>query len=153
MNQPADVIEPVRRSVEVSCPARDAFRIFIDEIDAWWPLSTHSIGQEHAVSCFFEGEEGGRVYETHGDGSIHLWGTVTDWDPPSRVVFTWHPGRDERTAKQVELRFIEHADRTVVELEHRGWEKLGEQASKIREGYHSGWQSVLAKYVARCDGV
>jgi len=144
------VIEPVRKSVEVGCTADEAFRLFTEDIDSWWPLATHSIGEADAVSCYFEGREGGRIYELHGDGSAHLWGTVTAWQPPERVVFTWHPGRDASTAQEVELRFGEVPGGTRVELEHRGWESLGEMALRTRTGYETGWVPVLERYAARC---
>ena len=141
-------IEPVRRSVDVRCTPAEAFRLFTDEIDSWWPLATHSIGEGGAEACFFEGNEGGKIYERHGDGTIHVWGMVTAWEPPSRVVFSWHPGRDASTAQEVELRFTETGDGARIELEHRGWEILGEEAVKIREGYETGWDFVLGRYIS-----
>jgi uncharacterized protein YndB with AHSA1/START domain len=143
-------IEPVRQAVDVALPVREAFRIFIDEIDTWWPLASHSVGQQKAVSCIFEGRDGGRIYESHDDGSLHLWGTVTTWEPPHRVVFSWHPGRDVATAQEVELRFVEDGNRTRVELEHRGWEALGDRAASARESYQTGWPGVLTKFISRC---
>ena len=143
-------IEPVRKSVEVKCTVAEAFRIFTDKIDSWWPLATHSIGEADARACYFEGREGGRIYETHGDGSIHLWGTVTSWQPPFGVVFTWHPGRDASTAQEVELRFSECPDGARVDLEHRGWETLGDKADETRSAYESGWVGVLESFAARC---
>lgn len=151
MRKSAMPLEPVRNSIEVTVPAADAFDIFINQIDSWWPLATHSVGRQHATGCYFEGRKGGRIYESHADGSLHLWGTVTEWKPPERVVFSWHPGRDESTAQEVELRFVDLGGRTRVELEHRGWEALGEQAREIRERYHSGWPSVLARFGARAS--
>jgi uncharacterized protein YndB with AHSA1/START domain len=144
-------IEPVRKTVEVGCTVAEAFRLFTDEIDSWWPLATHSIGEADAEACYFEGREGGRIYESDADGSIHLWGTVTAWEPPTRVIFTWHPGRDASTAQEVELRFLESAHGTRVELEHRGWEILGEGAVETRNAYESGWVGVLEPYAARCS--
>ena len=143
------IIEPVRKTVEVGCTVAKAFRLFTDEIDSWWPLATHSVGQSDAQACFFEGREGGRIYESGGDGSIHLWGTVTAWDPPARVVFSWHPGRDASTAQEVELSFSECAGGTRVDLEHRGWEILGEKAESTRNAYESGWVGVLDSFVGR----
>lgn len=143
-------IAPVRKTIEVRCTVAEAFCIFTDEIDSWWPLATHSIGADDAEACYFEGREGGRIYETHGDGSIHLWGTVTAWEPPEKVVFTWHPGRDASTAQDVVLRFSEIPGGTLVELEHRGWESLGEKAQRTRAGYETGWVPVLERYAARC---
>jgi uncharacterized protein YndB with AHSA1/START domain len=145
------LVDPIRRTVEVPCAAGVAFRIFTDEIDSWWPLAAHSVGRSRAVGCFFEGREGGRIYETLDDGSLHLWGTVTVWDPPRRVVFSWHPGRDADTAQEVELLFEDLAGGiTRVELTHRDWEVLGERGAEIREAYQSGWPGVLESYVARC---
>jgi hypothetical protein len=40
------------------------------------------------------------------------------------------------------------ADHTRVELEHRGWERLGDQGHRSRAGYESGWPSVLAAFAA-----
>ena len=75
---------------------------------------------------------------------------MTTWHPPERLVFAWHPGREVSTAQEVELRFSEVRGGTLVELEHRGWEVLGEEALRIREGYETGWEPVLKRYVARC---
>ena len=144
-------IEPVRKSVIVGCSVAEAFRLFTDEMESWWPLATHSIGQEDAKGCYFEGHAGGRIYETDADGAINLWGMVTVWEPPARVVFSWHPGRDAVTAQEVELRFGESDEGTLVELEHRDWEVLGDKASETRAGYDQGWLLVLEGFVARCS--
>ncbi len=149
MNPAEHPLQPVRHSIEVALRPEDAFRIFVDQIDSWWPLAIHSIGGARTTGCHFEGRIGGRIYETHDDGSLHLWGSVTEWQPPRRIVFSWHPGRDASTAQEVELRFEDLGAGTRVELEHRGWEALGERAAEAREGYRSGWPGVLADY-ARC---
>lgn len=141
-------LEPVRHSIEVTVPAAQAFRLFIDQIDTWWPLASHSVGRQRATGCYFEGRHGGRIYETHDDGSLHVWGTVTAWQPPERVVFSWHPGREADSAQEVELRFVDLGGRTRVELEHREWEALGDRAAEIRDRYHSGWPGVLARFGA-----
>ena len=35
-----------------------------------------------------------------------------------------------------------------VELEHRGWERLGDEAAKSRKNYDGGWEHVLGRFVA-----
>lgn len=146
-----EAVEPVRRAVDVRCAPAAAFRLFTDGIDGWWPLATHSVGQANATGCVFEGRLGGRIYETRDEGAPRLWGTVTAWEPPHRIVFSWHPGRDASTAQEVELRFTDTGGGTRVELEHRGWEVLGERAAEIRNGYESGWAGVLALFAGSCD--
>ena len=148
---PDPQFEPVRKTIEVSCGPADAFRLFTDEINSWWPLATHSVGGSDAVSCHFEARDGGRIFETLEDGTTHLWGTITAWEPSARVVFSWHPGRDATTAQEIELRFIGISRGTRVELEHRGWERLGDRAEETRAGYETGWVPVLAVYAERCS--
>jgi hypothetical protein len=40
---------------------------------------------------------------------------------------------------------------TRVELEHRGWEELGEAAGSARRGYEAGWEEALAQYVREAE--
>ena len=43
-------IAPVCQEIEVPCRPSDAFRMFTEEIGQWWPLHTHSVALERAVS-------------------------------------------------------------------------------------------------------
>ncbi len=52
----------------------------------------------------------------------------------------------------MEVRFTADADGTLVELERRGSERLGDEAEQRRSGYDSGWDVVLAPYVEAVDG-
>lgn len=146
----SESIEPVRRSVTVGCNAAEAFRIFTADFDSWWPLATHSVGRTEAELCAFEGREGGKIYEIGRDGVVHPWGVVTVWDPPRRIVFSWYPGRGADTAQEVEISFTDVDGGARVELEHRGWEVLGDKAEKLRGAYEAGWLPVLGRYVAAC---
>jgi uncharacterized protein YndB with AHSA1/START domain len=146
----ADSIEPVRHSAKVNCSVSDAFRVFTSGFGSWWPLSSHSIGRADAEVCVFEGKEGGKIYEIGRDGVVHPWGVVTVWDPPRRLVFSWHPGRGADTAQEVEISFAVVEGGARVELEHRDWEVLGEKAEKLRGAYESGWAPVLDRYAASC---
>ena len=52
-----------------------------------------SVGEADAVGVEIQGRVGGQIVETLADGRTSVWGTVTTWDPPHHVAFTWHPGR------------------------------------------------------------
>ena len=150
---PSVKIEPVRKQLKVNLPQEAAFRLFTEGIGRWWPLATHSVGEDQAETCFFEGWEGGRIVEVLKDGSQAEWGRVLAWDPFHKVAFTWYPGRKPDTAQEVTVTFTEIPTGTEVELVHTGWETLGEKAQANRAGYDSGWDYVLAKYIVEAaDG-
>ncbi|HKQ18716.1 MAG TPA: SRPBCC family protein [Candidatus Eisenbacteria bacterium] len=139
-------ITPVVRSVTVKAPVDHAFRRFTAEMATWWPLRSHSIGQADAETVIMEGRVGGRILERIRGGSESIWGTVTAWEPPRRVAFTWHPGQDPATAQDVEVRFVAEGNETHVQLTHRGFERLGALGRKASRGYSLGWKHVLGFY-------
>ena len=140
-------IEPLRKQLKVSLPVEKAFELFTAGIGTWWPMTTHSVGEEQAETCFFEGWVGGRIVEVLKDGSQSEWGKVIAWEPSHRVSFHWYPGRTPDTAQEVNVTFNEIPNGTLVELVHVGWETLGEDALARRNGYDTGWDYVLAKYI------
>jgi uncharacterized protein YndB with AHSA1/START domain len=145
-----DAIAPVQKAVRVKGSVEAAFRLFTQGIGKWWPLASHSISEADAVTCVMEGRLGGRVFERDRAGREHLWGTVTAWEPPGRVVFTWHLGRPVDTAQEIEVRFSDAGGgMTLVELTHGGWEKLGERAKTVRENYNKGWEFVFGECFAK----
>ena len=142
------VIEVVRKTVTVDCAVEEAFRIFTTDALSWWPVESHSI---HATveEIVFEPEVGGQVYEVSTAGEKGHWATVLEWEPPARLVLAWNILQAENSATEVEIRFLPEGDGTRVELEHRGWERLAENAEEKRSSYDSGWDFVLGKYGER----
>jgi hypothetical protein len=56
---------------------------------------------------------------------------------------------DRPDATEVEIRFTATGPgATRVEIEHRGWERLGSAASAWRAQNRAGWQSLLPHYQA-----
>lgn len=140
-------LEPVRKHLRVALPVERAFQLFTDGIGTWWPLATHSVGEEQAQTCFFEGRVGGRIVEVLEDGSQSEWGRVLVWEPHHRVSFHWYPGRTPDTSQEVTVTFSEIPGGSLVELVHTGWETLGADGLTRRDGYDMGWDYVLARYI------
>jgi uncharacterized protein YndB with AHSA1/START domain len=147
MNQQTTEIVPVTKAVTVNRPLAEAFRIFTEGIATWWPLETHSIYGSDATTVVLEGRVGGRLYEVSEQGKESVWGTVTVWEPPNRLVCEWRLPPGSLVATDLEIRFLPEGEGTRVELEHRGWERHADRAAELRGRYVPGWDVVLGRYV------
>jgi hypothetical protein len=142
-------LPPLIKTITVGWNPEAAFRRFTREMGTWWPLTSHSCGGRDAENVVFEEKVGGRIIERIRGGREATWGTVTQWDPPRVVAFTWHPARDPDTAQNVEVRFHADGAGTRLELIHTNWETFGAMAKKARGGYNMGWDYVLAIWAGR----
>lgn len=140
----------LHKSIVVACPADHAFRVFTERMNDWWPFEGHSIFDGKAT-VVWEPRVGGRVYERSGEGEEGVWGTIVAWDPPRSFTMTWHPGRGEETAQELEVSFTEDGGRTRVDVAHRGWKRIGEDAEARMAGYDTGWNAVLEVFAATAE--
>ena len=143
-----EVIEPLRLSFVVDRSAAHAFDVWTHDIARWWPAD-HTATAEEDLTVVLEPRVGGRLFERTTDGREVDWGEILAWEPPDRFVYTWHLKRDRVDATEVEIRFhpISPAS-TRVEIEHRGWERLGSDGPTWRDRNRGGWDSLLPHYLA-----
>lgn len=142
---------PLRISFTVACPPQHAFTVWTSRIDTWWP-SDHTVTGAPDLTVVLERGVGGRIYERTTDGIEHDWGVVTTWDPPSKLAYRWHIGQGPDAATEVEVRFVAAgAADTRVEIEHRGWEQLGDAADERRDRNALGWESLLPHFVVAIE--
>jgi Activator of Hsp90 ATPase homolog 1-like protein len=144
------VIEPLRLSFEVACPVEHAFTVWTLKTSSWWPVS-HTVTAEPGLQVVFEGRPGGRIFERTAAGLEVDWGKITVWEPPRRLSYLWHIRADRADATEVEINFLDQGDaRTRVEIEHRGWERLGARGPGWRDVNRSGWDGVLPYFREAC---
>ena len=142
------MIEPIRLSFDVDCPPDRAFQVWTARISQWWPAD-HTVSAETGLAVVMEGRPGGRIFERTAAGVEHDWGEVTVWEPPTRLGYLWHLRRDRADATEVEIRFVPGGPATTrVEIEHRGWERLGADGREWRDRNYGGWSTLLPHFVA-----
>jgi uncharacterized protein YndB with AHSA1/START domain len=150
----------VRKVLVVNVEPERAFAAFVKNMGQWWPKE-HHIGESPLAAVVVEPRKGGRWYEKDEDGSKCDWGTVLIYDPPRRLVLSWHLNGDFEfvpdiaRASEVEVRFIsEHPGRTKVELEHRHFERHGDSGDQLRTEVDKpgGWSYVLESYRKLAEG-
>jgi uncharacterized protein YndB with AHSA1/START domain len=130
------VLTPVVCTVEIGAPRELVFELFTTpgRLVEWWP-----------DAATFEPREGGQV-RLHFEGRGDVSGTVTRFEPPSALGFTWVRGvaPDIVTYVDVELTDLEGGG-TRVELRHTGWEAVPEdEVAEWRAIHDAGWRHFLA---------
>ncbi len=145
----AELTYPLVIEFAVQAPLDHAFAVWTERCATWWPPD-HTISQGPA-SVTFEPRVGGRVFERGPDGAEHDWGQVVVWEPPTRVAYRWHLFLDPCEATDIEVTFrSDGATRTVVRLEHRGWERLGDAGPPRRAKTGQVWGELSALFGAAC---
>jgi uncharacterized protein YndB with AHSA1/START domain len=142
------MIEPLRMSFVVECAPDHAFATWTGRASTWWPTE-HTVSHEPDAEITFEPRAGGRIFERTARGLEFDWGEIVDWDPPRRLRYRWHIATGPENATDVEISFHELAGaRTLVEIEHGGWDRLGVIGLAWREANHAGWDGVLPSFTA-----
>lgn len=140
----------VRATVEVALPVAEAFRVFTDEVGAWYVVDRHTVmDHRRTVDIRFEPHVGGRFLDVYdaATGEGREMGRVTAWDPPRRLVLV-----DDR-ATETEVTFAavrgegegegDGAAATAVTIEQRGLDRLPDDVAEHvrRHGWPllAGW--------------
>jgi len=152
-------VPAVQRSVTVNAPIDKAFSVFTDHFTTWWPKS-HQINPNGYEAAYIEPRLGGRWFERAPDGSECDWGQVLAWEPPNRVLLSWHLtseyayDADPVHASEVEVTFVALGPSTTrVDLHHSKFERAID-GEKIAEGVsdEGGWGTLLGRFADLVEG-
>jgi uncharacterized protein YndB with AHSA1/START domain len=144
----------VRSTLTVSAPVQAAFAAFTDRLGDWWTKEYTWSGPRALEEIGIEPEPGGMAYEIGPHGFRTDWGRVTAWEPPRRLVLTWQIGPDRvpvpdpARASEVEAIFEPDGGATRVSVEHRAFDRHGDDAKGYREAMTAGWHELLSRYAA-----
>jgi uncharacterized protein YndB with AHSA1/START domain len=151
MPEPA-LTAAVRKTIRINVPIDRAFRVLAERMGTWWP-ATHHIGKQTFVEVVVEPRAGGRWFERDAQGAECDWGRVLVWEPPKRLLVSWHLQTDftydpdMSRASEVCFEFVsEGPEATRLEFEHRHLERHGVGWEKLRAGVDGGWSEVLGGY-------
>ena len=152
------MLDPITKTIEVLCSQQKAFRVFVEEMDTWWPLGKFTVsamGGKPAKAIRVEAKPGGRIVEIGADGAEHLWGTIQSYEPHDFISMHFHiprPGEQVVARSLVEVRFTALGIRqTRVQLTQSNWEAFGETAKMLQGGYGGGWSIIFEQaYKAAC---
>jgi uncharacterized protein YndB with AHSA1/START domain len=144
-----------RHEVHVDLPRERAFELFTEELGAWWPPD-YSWSGEVLEEIGIEPGAGGLCYERGPHGFRCDWGRVLAWEPPGRLTLAWQisprrePEPNPARASEVDVLFTDTDGGTSVSLEHRAFDRHGEEGEQYAEMLDSreGWPLILGRYAA-----
>ncbi|MGN6101535.1 MAG: SRPBCC domain-containing protein [Devosia sp.] len=142
------MVEALRRDISLACAPAQAFRIFLDQVDLWWP-------REHRR--FRDGSlrfEAGRLIDRAPDGAELVMADIVEERPPTRLRLAWFPG-SPHAPTDVDISFVAADGGTRVTIMHRPLtaEAIAIWPQRVAT-FHIGWQAVglaLADFVAVQD--
>jgi uncharacterized protein YndB with AHSA1/START domain len=138
-------VDPLVIEFEIAAPPARAFDAWTRQCATWWPRSHTISGDPAAIT--FEPSSGGRIVELAHDGGEHEWGTILEWEPPSRLRYLWHLFFDPSEATEIEITFIARDRHTAVHIEQRGWEAVGEAGPGRRERTSEAWRAITVRFI------
>ncbi len=125
--------DAVRVHVEVQIGPADAFRVFTEEIDAWWVRGPANFYDgARALGMRFDPGIGGRFLQVNAGTEDRELGRITAWEPGAHLSYETSDGAT------VDIHFAPVAGGTRVTVEQRG------------PGM-SAWPNILSWFVHRAD--
>lgn len=128
----------------VPAPPEVAFRVFTEEIDAWWRREPRFRWLTRGGTLCFQG---GELVERVDDETFVV-GPVHAWEPGVRLGFGWRApsfAHDETTV--VDITFEAHPGGSRLTLVHRGWSALGlDHPARMGGGDSPALQGIYGLY-------
>ncbi|MCY3833292.1 MAG: SRPBCC domain-containing protein [Chloroflexi bacterium] len=145
----------VQLEVAVPLPPEQAFDVFVQQMDTWWPrrgVFPYSFAPEGTGPQLirFEPQLGGRYYETFLDGSEYVIGRIITWSPPAQFGYTWQDS-SWRGETQIQLSFAAACDGALATYEQDGFARAG--VPELAAYYQIGCRQTLSAYVAHCHAL
>jgi uncharacterized protein YndB with AHSA1/START domain len=146
-------METVKKSIIVDSHANDALSAFTGQIHQWWPAK-YTWSQEVLQELKINPSTNGLFTEIGPNGFRADWGRVLSIEA-GKIIFLWQigpqrtPEPNPEKASTVEVNFKNTEEgKTIVDLEHRNFEKHGEGFEEYRNAMDSehGWESILAGF-------
>ncbi len=145
---PAVMTAPLRLSFDVDCAPDHAFSVWTSKIGTWWPRD-HTVSGD-ADEVVLESGAGRPDLRADGGGDAarvgrgHRVGAA----PPSGLPLAHRPRAAPRPPRWRSPSSAREATRTRIEIEHTGWEALGDEAEVWRDQNRGGWDALLPHFVA-----
>lgn len=147
----------IAKELKVEITRDQAFRKFLYELNEWWPRE-YTWSQDKLKEIRIEGKKDGLCTEIGPHGFRCDWGRVTELTKNKKIEVKWQispkrePIPNPEKASDIKIVFKEGDQCTIMEFEHRNFQKHEEGAEdyrKMMDG-EQGWDYILNPYKKYC---
>lgn len=131
--------EFLTRTITLKCDVAQAFDVFTDKIDLWWPRG-HRKSADGALRL--QPIAGGALVDRSADGSEWRMAEVAEIDPPTLLKLDWYPG-SPASPTSVEIRFAPAPQGTTITVTHRPLLETKSIWPQRVALFTKGWEAVL----------
>jgi hypothetical protein len=129
--------EVLRREIRLACSPKQAFRVFVEQVDLWWPPGHRRDRDAHL------GFEGDLLIERSQSGNTWTMARITERTAPERLRLDWYPGA-ATAPTNVEISFADTAEGPIVTIVHRALSAEAQAIWSLRVAtFAKGWDTVL----------
>lgn len=133
--------DPIVHEYGLACSAEQAFAVYTRRIGEWW-LPEYSPNAETLETVTIEPDVGGRVLFSHRVEGDIVWGHVTDWQPPRRLVHTSVLAQPGDHPSQITVGFTPEGEGCRFSFAHGGWN----DANAAARDKFSEWRLILDRF-------
>ncbi len=146
--------DAIQITAKIYAPVEDVFRRFVEQFAEWWPRE-YTFAGDDLLEIGIENRMGGRCFERDRSGVVLVWGEVTTWEPPHKIVFSWwiSPQRQieqqEEHASEVDVIVRPSENGAQLELTHRHLSRHSGDWKMMRDMMASkhGWPYLIRTFL------
>ena len=132
--------EILRREILLACTPKKAFRVFVEQVDLWWPPG-HRRNRDARLS--FEGD---LLIERSATGNAWTMARITERTAPDRLRLDWYPG-SATAPTDVEISFSGAPNGTLITIVHRALSAEAQAVWPLRiETFAKNWDLLLPAF-------
>ena len=140
--------EVLEREILLRCSPAQAFRVFTEQVDLWWPRG-HRKSTDGTLRL--ERRRNGRLLDVAPDGSAWTMAVVIEIVPPERLTLDWFPGSPAAPTR-VEIAFEGREGGTRIRIVHTAPTPEAAVVWPQRvQLFTRGWEAVLRALRAHID--
>lgn len=143
MSSAARDLEPIVHRYRLRSTPERAFQTYVERIGEWWHPD-YTASRQTFSGVVIDPKVGGPIRATFRDRDDDVWGHVTTWSPPHRLVHSFMLAQPPEAPSEVSVSFTPLDAGCEMTFVHGGWTP----DNAALRGKFTDWPLILDRFVA-----